>query len=109
VKLVFLLVLALFSTCAHRAPTWVPDKEELSCQADSDCTISTEGGCCSCSVQPYAVNRTTAEEANGICAVVNCKCVSDCSTPCPPVAEPTKFRAVCERGMCTRQAAMQVR
>ena len=108
-KLVLLLVFALFPACAHRAPTCVPDNGELSCQTDSDCTIATEGGCCSCSVQPYAVNRAAAEKKIEVCAVVDCRCVSDCATACRPTSDPTKFLAVCEQGTCTRQIRPQVR
>ena len=91
------------ASCAH-AGTWLPEESDLTCRTDADCLITTFGGCCGCSYEPYAISRAALEEKTMSCAVVQCGCVKPpCS--CPKTSDLRNYRAVCENNHCARREA----
>ena len=63
------IALVGLASCAH-AGTWLPEESDLTCRTDADCLITTFGGCCGCSYEPYAISRAALEEKTMSCAVV---------------------------------------
>jgi hypothetical protein len=96
-------VLVALASCAH-AGTWLPEESDLACRTDADCLITTFGGCCGCSYEPYAISRAAHEEEMMSCSVVQCGCVKPpCS--CPEILDLKNYRAVCENNHCARRQA----
>jgi len=69
-----------------------------SCQRDSDCTLSTFAGCCSCCPGvPHAFFKPDLEKIEAKCQTVKCP---SCSDNCGPAADITTYSALCESARC---------
>ena len=74
-----------------------------SCQADSECVITTFEGCCrgcGCGAGPHAMSAAALKSAQARCAAVDCGQPRCEQISCPPLERAASFRAVCREGSC---------
>lgn len=77
-----------------------PSGARASCQADSDCVVTTQSGCCAaCPDKPHAIPQLSFEQQKNACAAASCAAPSD-RIECPQVDSPLGYVARCDHGTC---------
>ena len=102
-----LLVFVVLAVASCATTPWIPEKGELVCQQDSDCTIENHISCCGCPEEPFAISRVSNDARIDRCSAVCCQCVGRCclgDCGCQRVSDPRNFHAVCEQNTCVRRA-----
>jgi hypothetical protein len=90
----------LAAACGNSEPARTPAGGKVSCTSDSDCVVTTFGGCCACCPSaPHAVPAEALDKQKGKCAVVECAACSE-RIGCPSTEPESTFVAACKDGTC---------